>query len=115
MYFAQNGTYLTGYNNNATLTFTAGKTYRLRVINMSALAMFHFWIDGHDMRIIEADGTDVQEFPVDHLSLAVAQRYSVLVTALNNTSSNYYIHANQDPEMYDTVPKDLTLSKSLNL
>jgi iron transport multicopper oxidase len=30
-----------------------GKTYRLRVVNTSAFAMFFFWIDGHDMRVIE--------------------------------------------------------------
>jgi iron transport multicopper oxidase len=56
MYFAQGSQYLQGYNENATITFVPGKTYRLRVINMSALAMFHFYIDGHDIRIIEADG-----------------------------------------------------------
>jgi iron transport multicopper oxidase len=45
-----------GFNENATLPFEAGKTYRLRVINTSAFAMFYFWIDGHDMEIIEVDG-----------------------------------------------------------
>ena len=70
MYFAQNSTYLgpiagsnpapvtsaVGFNENATLPFQPGKTYRLRIVNMSAFAMFYFWIDGHDMRIIEVDG-----------------------------------------------------------
>lgn len=45
-----------GFNENATLPFEPGKTYRLRVINTSAFAMFFFRIDGHDMRIIEVDG-----------------------------------------------------------
>jgi len=31
----------------------------LRIINTSALAAFFFWIDGHDMRIIEADGVSI--------------------------------------------------------
>ncbi len=70
IYFAKNGQYLgpkagtsptgvtskVGFNENATLPFQPGKTYRIRVINTSALAMFFFWIDGHDMRIIEVDG-----------------------------------------------------------
>lgn len=56
MYFSQNGQYLQGFNENATLPFEAGKTYRLRVINTSALAMFWFWIDGHDLQVIEVDG-----------------------------------------------------------
>jgi iron transport multicopper oxidase len=66
IYFTHNGAYLgpksgtkpssgtsVGFNENATLPFTPGKTYRLRVINTSAFATFAFWIDGHDMRVIE--------------------------------------------------------------
>lgn len=70
IYFARNGQYLgpkagtsptgvtskVGFNENATLPFQPGKTYRIRIINTSALAMFFFWIDGHSMRIIEVDG-----------------------------------------------------------
>lgn len=55
---------------------------------------------------------DIEEFPVDHLTLSVAQRYSVLVTARNDTSENFYMHANFDSMMFDTVPEDLQLSKS---
>lgn len=70
IYFAQNGSYLgpiagsspspvtsaVGFNENATLPFVPGKTYRLRIVNTSAFSAFFFWIDGHDMRIIEVDG-----------------------------------------------------------
>jgi iron transport multicopper oxidase len=49
-----------GFNENATLPFQPGKTYRLRVVNTSTFAMFHFWIDGHDMEIIEVDGVGVR-------------------------------------------------------
>ncbi|KAI0287135.1 Fet3 protein [Russula brevipes] len=121
IYFAQNGSYLgpvsgtspssvtshVGFNKNATLPFEPGKTYRLRIVNTSAFAAFFFWIDGHDMRIIEADGTDVEESPIDLLSLTVAQRYSLLVTARNDSSSNWAIHANMDTDMFDTVPGGL--------
>ncbi|KAN0107686.1 Fet3 protein [Russula decolorans] len=121
IYFAQNGSYLgpisgtkpssvtshVGFNENATLPFEPGKTYRLRIVNTSAFSMFYFWIDGHDMRIIEADGTDVQESPIDILGITVAQRYSVLVTARNDTSSNWAIHANLDTDMFDGVPAAL--------
>jgi iron transport multicopper oxidase len=108
----QNGTasYLPGFNENVTLPFEAGKTYRLRIINMSALSMYHFWLEGHDMRIIEADGVDMQELPVDLVSISVAQRYSVLVTARNDTSENWIIHANQDPVMFDVVPPEVQLN-----
>ena len=69
IYFNQNGSYLgpiagtstssgskVGFNENATLPFQPGKTYRLRIVNTSAFAAFFFWIDGHEMTIIEVDG-----------------------------------------------------------
>lgn len=40
------------------------------------------------------DGTDVEEYPIDLVTLSVAQRVSVLVTARNDTASNWLIHAN---------------------
>ncbi|KAG8216479.1 Fet3 protein [Butyriboletus roseoflavus] len=121
IYFSQNTSYLppiagtspapvtsaVGFNENATLPFVIGRTYRLRIINMAAFAAFYFWIDGHDMRIIEADGTDVQEYPTDMLSISVAQRYSILVQARNDSSSNWMIHANMDTTMFDKVPPTL--------
>ncbi|TCD65750.1 ferroxidase fet3 [Steccherinum ochraceum] len=121
MYFAQNGSYLppipgrdvdpvtsaVGFNENATLPFQPGKTYRLRIVNTSAFAAFFFWIDGHEMQIIEADGTDVEPYVTDLISVTVAQRYSILVTARNDTSSNWAIHANMDSDMFDTIPPAL--------
>lgn len=121
IYFAKNGSYLspisgrspapvtsqTGFNENATLPFVPGKTYRLRIINTSAFSMFYFWIDGHDMRIIEVDGTDVEEHPTDLISITTAQRYSVLVTARNDTTTNWAIHANFDTDMFDQIPPKL--------
>lgn len=73
--------------------------------------MFYFWIDGHEMRLIEADGTDLEETPTNMIALTVAQRYSVLVTARNDTTNNWAIHADMDSEMFDVVPEDLILSK----
>lgn len=80
----------------------------------------------------KVDGTDVQEYPIDLVTVSVAQRVSVLVTARNDTSSNWLIHANmvryrcvpyslscltclvraQSPDMFDVVPDDLVLSTS---
>lgn len=44
MHFSQNETYLPGFSENTNITFIPGRTYRLRIINMSALAMFSFWV-----------------------------------------------------------------------
>ena len=47
-------TLVPGFNEDAKLSFQPGKTYRLRVVNTSAFAMFFFWIDGHEMRIVSS-------------------------------------------------------------
>ncbi|CAK5272094.1 unnamed protein product [Mycena citricolor] len=125
IYFAHNGQYLgpaagtspqsgtaVGYNENATLPFEAGKTYRIRVINTSAFAMFFFWIDGHNMTV---DGTDIEPFPIDLLTVTVAQRYSILVTARNDTSANWAVHANMDTDMFDRVPPALNPNSTASI
>lgn len=99
-----------GLNMDTGIPFEAGKTYRLRIINTSAFAQFYIWMDGHQMRVIEADGTDTEEYPVDYINLSVAQRYSVLVTARNDTDMNYLITAKFDETMFDTFSPDLQLN-----
>ncbi|KAJ7054380.1 Fet3 protein [Mycena amicta] len=128
IYFAKEGSYLgpktgttpesgtaVGFNENATLPFEPGKTYRLRIVNTSAFAMFFFWIDGHDMRVIEVDGTDIEEFPIDLVTVTVAQRYSVLVTARNDTNANWAVHANMDTDMFDKVPDALNPNSTASI
>ncbi|KAH7920655.1 Fet3 ferroxidase [Leucogyrophana mollusca] len=129
VYFAQNGAYLppiagtnpspvtaaVGFNENATLPFVPGKTYRLRLINMSGFVGFYFWIDGHSMSIIEADGVDTQQYPTDLISISAAQRYSILVTARNDTSANWAIHVNMDTTMLDHLPDNLQYNISSSI
>lgn len=69
--------------------------------------MFMFWIDGHHMRLIEVDGIDIEESPIDLISVSAGQRYSVLVTARNDTDLNWAVHANMDTAMFDEVPDKL--------
>ncbi|KAI7896214.1 multicopper oxidase-domain-containing protein [Mucor mucedo] len=104
------------FNNvNDTLSFEAGKTYRLRLINMSGFSMFFFSIDGHDMDIIEVDGIDVARQTTKAVSLTAAQRVSVLVTAKNTTDVNYYMHADMNIDMFDIVPEDLKVNLTIPL
>ncbi|KAH9978634.1 hypothetical protein BGW80DRAFT_1455404 [Lactifluus volemus] len=63
------------------------------------------------MCIIEPDGTDVDEHHIDFLSVTVAQRYSVLVTARNDAGCNWAIHANRDTAMFDHIPDTLQPSE----
>lgn len=95
---------------NDSLTFEPGKTYRLRLINMSGFSMFFFSIDGHDLDVIEVDGVAVQRHTVQSVYMTAAQRVSVLVTAKNTTDMNYWMHADMNVDMFDTVPDDLLVN-----
>jgi iron transport multicopper oxidase len=96
---------------NGTIPFQAGKTYRIRFVNMAAFAMFHIWIEDHDMRVIELDGVYTEEYTVPGIDLTTAQRVSVLVTAKNSTDKNYAIVGAMDTDMFDIVPDGLNPSK----
>lgn len=55
-------------------------TYRLRVVNVGAFLPLMFSVEGHQMRIIEADGNDVNTSynqPQASQCLAVGQRLSL--------------------------------------
>lgn len=104
------------FNNvNDTLSFVPGKTYRLRLINMSGFSMYYFSIDSHDLEVIEIDGIDVQRQTVQSVSLTAAQRVSVLVTAKNVTTTNYYMHADMNVDMFDALPDDLKVNLTVPL
>jgi iron transport multicopper oxidase len=104
-----------GVNDNAFIPFEAGKTYRLRIINMAALAMFQIAIDQHDMYIIETDGVEVEPYLIDALTISAAQRYSVLVKAKNETNQNYAMMFMQSQDMYDMVPEELILNNTVQI
>ncbi|KAJ3026601.1 UNVERIFIED_CONTAM: hypothetical protein HDU68_005380, partial [Siphonaria sp. JEL0065] len=81
------------YNKGYIQSVFPGKTIRLRICNSASFAAFLFSIDGHPLTVIEVDGVSVQPYTVDSVSINIAQRYSVLITA-NQTAGNYYIRAN---------------------
>ncbi|KAJ2718513.1 ferroxidase fet3 [Coemansia sp. Benny D115] len=82
---------INGFNGNDTraMYFKPGHTYRLRFVSMSALKSFKFSIPDHKLRVIEVDGVYTEPREVDALDIAPAQRYSVLVTALDTEEYNY--------------------------
>ncbi|KAI9498290.1 multicopper oxidase-domain-containing protein [Zychaea mexicana] len=92
---------------DASFNFVPGKTYRLRLINMSGFSMFYVSIDGHDLDVIEIDGVDTVRKTQKSVYVTAAQRVSVLVTAKNSTDTNYYFRADMDTDMFDVLPEDL--------
>jgi FtsP/CotA-like multicopper oxidase with cupredoxin domain len=66
---------------------------RLRLLNTGAFAEFQLSVDNHSLSVIEADGTLVNPYPVHRLPIHVAQRYSVVLTTNQSTSTNYWLRA----------------------
>ncbi|WP_338793823.1 multicopper oxidase domain-containing protein [Bernardetia sp. MNP-M8] len=66
----------------------AGETIRLRIINGSSSS--HFWLHyaGGKMKIVAADGIDVEPTLVDKLLIATAETYDIEVTIPQNADSD---------------------------
>lgn len=77
-----------------TLTVVPGKTYRLRVGSLTSLAALNFEIEGHTLTVVEADGHYVEPFEVKNLFIYSGETYSVLVTANQDPSRNYWATIN---------------------
>lgn len=81
---------------NVKFSVQPGKTYLFRMVNMAAFAAQHFWFEGHTMRIVEVDGVYTEPAEASMLYITAAQRYSVLVTAKNDTSRNFAFVTSMD-------------------
>ncbi|KAI9295381.1 hypothetical protein K502DRAFT_324355 [Neoconidiobolus thromboides FSU 785] len=74
------------------------KTYRLRLIGANGYSLFTYNIEGHDLTIIEADGTLIDPIKVDRVELSSGQRYSVLLKT-NKKVDNYYMYTQVSDEL----------------
>ena len=81
---------------NLTTMVQPGKTYMFRIINTAAFAAQYFWFEGHTMRIVEVDGIYTEPAEADMIYLTAAQRYSVLLTTKDDTSTNYAMIGSMD-------------------
>ncbi|GME25799.1 putative ferrooxidoreductase protein [Neofusicoccum parvum] len=92
---------------NFTLSVEPGKTYLIHLANIGAFAGQYFWIEGHTMRIVEVDGIWTEPAEADMIYVASAQRYAVLLTTKNDTSTNFAMVGSMDTDLFDTIPSDL--------
>jgi iron transport multicopper oxidase len=81
---------------NLTVKIQPGKTYLFRLINIGAFAAQYVWFEGHTMRIVEVDGVYTEPIEAEMIYVTAAQRYSVLVTAKNDTSENFAFVGSMD-------------------
>jgi len=83
-------------------TIQRGKTYRIRLINTGSLTSIRFSVDYHPLTLIEADGTLLTPTNVSGVTVAVGQRYSVLLYANQTSVANgtYWMRATLQPNMF---------------
>ncbi|CEL02165.1 Putative Multicopper oxidase [Aspergillus calidoustus] len=92
---------------NLTIPVEPGKTYLLRLANIGAFASQYFWIEDHEMQIVEVDGVWTEPANASMIYIASAQRYSVLVTMKNESTANYAMVGSMDTDLFDTLPDTL--------
>ncbi|KAL6209179.1 hypothetical protein ACLB2K_020122 [Fragaria x ananassa] len=76
--------------NDTWFTVEQGKTYRLRISNVGMQNTLNFRIQGHQMKLVEVEGTHTVQTTYDSLDVHVGQSYSVLITA-DQAPQDYYI------------------------
>ncbi|KAF2265174.1 iron transport multicopper oxidase FET3 precursor [Lojkania enalia] len=92
---------------NLTISITPGRTYLVRMINIGAFAAHYIWFEDHTMQIVEVDGSYTEPTDADMIYMTAAQRYSVLITAKNNTDANFAFVGAMDQDLFDVVPDGL--------
>ncbi|KAG8415838.1 hypothetical protein J3459_014043 [Metarhizium acridum] len=76
------------------VSFTSGKSYRLRLLNAAIDTHWKFSIDNHTMTVIASDLVPIQPFTATVLNIGIAQRYDVIVTADQaSTADNFWMRA----------------------
>lgn len=81
---------------NFTVDMQPGLTYFFRTSNIAAFAGMYFWIEGHNMTIIEVDGVYTEPAEAEMIYVTAAQRYGFLITARNDTTQNFPMVASMD-------------------
>lgn len=92
---------------NLTVAVQPGKTYFVRMVNIGAFAGQYIWFEGHNIAIVEVDGVYTQPSEASMIYLSAAQRCSFLLTAKNETTTNYPFVASMDTSLFDKYPADL--------
>ncbi|KAH6639585.1 multicopper oxidase [Boeremia exigua] len=81
-----------GYRFNT--SFVSGTSYRIRLVNTAIDTHFKFMIDNHTMTVIAADLVPITPYETTVLSIGMAQRYDIIVTADQaSVADNFWLRA----------------------
>ena len=97
---------------NSSIPVKPDTTYLIHLINIGAFVHQYFYIENHTFTIVEIDGVYTEPTEADTLLIAVAQRYTILLTTKNSTDANYAIVTIADSSLLDVIPSDLQLNNT---
>lgn len=78
--------------------FTKGKSYRLRIMNVSSQGMQRFTIDGMNMTVIAHDLIPVVPYQTDVVNISIGQRTDVIVTASGESTDSLWMRSDVSPK-----------------
>ncbi|OOQ84990.1 hypothetical protein PEBR_30893 [Penicillium brasilianum] len=87
------------------MSFTEGKSYRLRLVNAACNTHFKFSLDHHVSMVIAADLVPIQPYTTTVLDIMTGQRYDVIVHANHSDLGNAF---------WLRATPQLSCSKSIN-
>lgn len=74
--------------------FKSGSSYRMRLVNAAIDTLFKFSVDNHTIQVIAADLVPIVPYTTDVLSVGIAQRYDIIVTADQaSLADNFWMRA----------------------
>ncbi|BAP73321.1 iron transport multicopper oxidase FET5 [Kluyveromyces marxianus] len=103
---------LFNHTTNYTMHFDTDKTYLIRLINGGTFVSQYFFIEDHDMTIVEIDGTYVQPTKSKLIYIAAGQRMSILVKSKHTKTKNFAFMQIIDESMLDVLPPELQLNRT---
>lgn len=74
------------------MVFEKDKLHRIRFVNTAMDTMYKIYFDDHEMQVISADFVSIEPFTTKVLSIAIGQRYDVIVKA-SATGGNHWFRA----------------------
>jgi FtsP/CotA-like multicopper oxidase with cupredoxin domain len=63
----------TGQQPRAETIFKQGKTYKLSIVNTAAATQFTFWIDGHNLTVVETDLVPIKPYTTDTINIGIGK------------------------------------------
>lgn len=92
----------TGKRFELPVKFEPGKTYLLRLINGAIQSTYKFYLDSHELEVINMDFTNIVPYKTDIVNIQIGQRYMVLVRA-NQPAGNYWMRADNQAACSRTI------------